>query len=273
MSDILFHRCLLYYEEELATKITCEKIVSFSKTLDNHIFTYKKMPHEIYVSNDENNGCLWLYLKSGSALPYDNKVIDIETNEAVSNPRHITQVELRNQYFALYDYNKKLLYLSNLKVIGILSTFFNTAIKDGDITIKKIVKDFNDVIKSFKSIKSIRLIAKNGLFQQTGNLFKETINEFGLGVPGQLKIDVDFSYASLNDAAIGKLKELNNKRLGGEFDTFICVGRDDTGLDGVFNMDTFTSSITVKASHDERGMYQDLEVKKELIKQLGLQNV
>ena len=269
MSDLTFHRCLLYKDEYQLSKNDCEKIISYSKNLDKHIFKYRNSPHEIYVSNDETNHCMWIYLKSGNSLPYDDTVIDVETNEKTANPRQITQVELRHQYFALYDYAQKALYLSTLKSIGILSNFFTKAVGEGTITIKKLLKDFNEVLKSFKSIKSIRLVAKNNLFTQANNLFQGVTEAFGLGIPGQYKIDVDFGYASLTEGAIGKLQEINQKMLGGEIDSFICVGRDDTGLDGVFNMDTFTSSIKIKAAHDEKGMYQDFDIKRELIKQLG----
>ncbi|MBP5438956.1 MAG: hypothetical protein J6Y30_13350 [Treponema sp.] len=273
MSDLTFHRCLLYKNENLVSKTDCDKIDSYSKGLEKHIFKYRNMPHEIYTTLDEANHCLWIYLKSGSSLPYDDTVIDVETNEKTANPRQITQVELRHQYFTLYDYDKSALYLSTLKTIGILENFFKKAIGDEDITIKKILKDFNDVLKTLKSIKSIRLVAKNGLFTQTNNLFQDVADAFGLGIPGQYKIDVDFGYASLTEHAIGKLREINQKRLGGEIDSFVCIGRDDTGLDGVFNMDTFTNSLKVKADHDEKGMYQDLEVKQKLIEQLGIINV
>lgn len=272
MKDLTFHRCLLYNSENLFSKSDCEKIVSYSKGLEKNIFKYRNMPHEIHSSIDETNHCIWIYLKSGNSLPYDDTVINIETNEKTANPRQITQVELRHQYFALYDYTQKALYLSTLKTIGIFENFFKKAIGEENITIKKVLKDFNDMLRSFKSIKSIRLVAKNGLFVQTNNLFQGITDAFGLGIPGQYKIDVDFGYASLSELAIGKLREINQKRLGGEIDTFICVGRDDTGLDGVFNMDTFTSSIRVKAAHDENGMFQDFEVKRELIKQLGIIN-
>ena len=270
MSDLTFHRCLIYNNENLFSKSDCEKVVSYSKDLKKHIFKYRNMPHEIYASIDETNHCMWIYLKSGNSLPYDDTVIDVETNEKTANPRQITQVELRHQYFALYDYAQKALYLSTLKTICIFANFFTNAIGEENVTIKKVLKDFNDVLKTFKSIKSIRLIAKNGLFTQTNNLFQGVTDVFGLGIPGQYKIDVDFGYASLTEHAVGKLREINQKRLGGEIDTFICVGRDDSGLDGVFNMDTFTSSIKVKADHDEKGMFQDFEVKQELIKQLGI---
>lgn len=273
MSDLTFHRCLLYNADELFDKSDCEKVVSYSRDLENHIFTYRKISHEIYTSIDESNHCMWIYLKSGNSLPYNDTVVNIETNEKMANPRQINQAELRHQYFALYDYSQKSLYLSSLKIISTLRYFFDQAIGLQQITIKKIVKDFNDVLKTFKSIKSVRLIAKNSLFAQTNNLFQCVSDTFGLGIPGQYKIDVDFHYASLTEWATGKLRELNEKRLCGEIDNFICVGRDDTGLDSVFNMDTFTSSVTIKSDHDENGMYNDFEIKKELIKQLGMLNV
>ena len=272
MSDLIFHKCLLYNGENLLSKSDCEKIVSYSKNVEKNIFNYRNMPHVIYTSIDETNHCMWIYLKSGNSLPYDDTVIDVETHEKITNPRQITQVELRHQYFALYDYVKQALYLSTLKSIGILTNFFSKVIGEENVTIKKLLKNFNDVLKSFKSIKSIRLVATNGLFTQTNSLFQGVTDAFGLGIPGQYKIDVDFGYASLTEHATRKLREINQKCLAGEIDTFICVGRDDTGLDGVFNMDTFTNSIKIKVAHDEKGMFQDLEVKQELIKQLGIRN-
>lgn len=269
MADIIFHKYLLYIGKNQLKQEDCAKVADFSKNLKDHLFQYDKMPHELYVNDDKSNSCIWIYIKSGNSLPYDDNVIDVETNEKTMNPRQITQVELRQQIFALYDYKKQSFYISNTKSISILTSFFNQALNTHDITIKKILKDFNDVLKSFKSIKSIRLIARNNLFTQTDNLFKTITDSFGLGVPGQYRIDVNFEYATLTDSAIGKLKELNSKRLGADLDGFICVGRDDGGLESVFNMDTFISQISVKAAHNEKGMYSDIEVKSELIKQLG----
>ena len=90
MSDLIFHKCLLYNGENLLSKSDCEKIVSYSKNLEKNIFKYRNMPHVIYTSIDETNHCMWIYLKSGNSLPYDDTVIDVETNEKITNPRQIT---------------------------------------------------------------------------------------------------------------------------------------------------------------------------------------
>lgn len=115
MADIIFHKYLLYIGESQLKQEDCAKIANFSKNLKDHLFQYNKMPHEIYASDDKSNSCMWIYIKSGNSLPYDDNVIDVETNEKTVNPRQITQVELRQQIFALYDYKKQSFYISNTK--------------------------------------------------------------------------------------------------------------------------------------------------------------
>jgi hypothetical protein len=69
--------------------------------------------YEINVEKKDNY--IWFAFDYGKPDPIDNKLTNINTGSKKDNPRENDEAELLHQLFALYDFNKNLLYISSLK--------------------------------------------------------------------------------------------------------------------------------------------------------------
>lgn len=60
-----------------------------------------------------------------------------------------------------------------------------------------------------------------------------------------------------------------DKKYRGEIDRMICVGKDDKGVEKIFNLDTYLKKITIPIQKDENEMYDAETIKKYLLEQLN----
>ena len=60
-----------------------------------------------------------------------------------------------------------------------------------------------------------------------------------------------------------------DKKYRGEIDRMICVGKDDKGVEKIFNLDTYLKKMTIPIQKDENEMYDAETIKKYLLEQLN----
>jgi hypothetical protein len=87
-------------------------------------------------------------------------------------------------------------------------------------------------------------------------------------MPNRSKVKLDYG-----DTPIGAIRDaMRNwkvKREAGEFEDIVVVGKDDRGVEEVFNFQTVISSVEANVIKDDNGRFDPEAVKASLINQLG----
>ena len=100
-------------------------------------FTFSQTLHAIEVDIVDER-FYWLYSNYGRAYPHRDIVIDIHTGQEQDNPRTVIQVEPTNQFFAVFDNNAQILYVSQKNKKSFISEFINKFDSESEIIIKNI---------------------------------------------------------------------------------------------------------------------------------------
>lgn len=224
--------------------------------------------NEIKIYIDER--CMWFVGGKGRSRPYSSEVYNIETKEKTRNPRSENEVELRNQWFAMYHFAMKTLYIAGENKATI-QTLLNEELKKA-VIVKNVYKSKEQFLDELEKIKSVRFIAKQDLLTSITNLFQETSNDLGLGSPKQIKMSVEYSYADKTTKFVSMIKELFSKYESGELTNLIVVGsrtEDDNTVESLFNIKNIGESIRVFCEKDEQGMFNSDQVKTALLEKFS----
>lgn len=218
---------------------------------------------------DNNNDFYWMYAIYGNPLPYSDQVYDTLSQVTKENPRKQSDAELRNQFFGLYDFRSKLLYLSNSQKKGFFEIYCKTYIGK-EVTIKRVYKSAEEFLSIAKKISDIRLVSLRSIFTSKSGLFDEVDNLFGLGEPEQFKVDVSFGKVDKTSLFEQVLKKWRDKFHDCQIEQLVCVGYDERDIEVVFNTESFMNKIEVKQNKNAMGMFEQLEVRDALLAQVGV---
>lgn len=265
MDTIVFTTYQLVIENQLPSFDIMEQLVKEApRDYEKHGEHYK-MKQRI----DSIHEYYFLCSEYGKPLPLPEELFDVEVKTTTKNLRRPNQVELRNQLFALYSFKTNLLYLSNARKSGFLAEYVKQNMKK-DVCIKKIYVSAEEFLMIIKLVTSIRLVSYNSdLFSRNTGLFDEAGNIFGLGQQDQLCLEVKYHKANLTDAFKELFKNWITRKDKLEIDNLVCVGYDDHDMEVVFNTDSFSNKIEIKAQKNPNGMFLDDFVEQALIKKIG----
>lgn len=219
-------------------------------------------------SIEENN--LWLYFEYGAKNPRPDYVIDTDNNnEKVQNPRSASQVEPNKQLFCVYEGDTGNLYLSNQQKKGFMEEFFKSFEPEPDqrIFVKRVYIDAEDFLAQLKTVETMKIVARPNLLSTTGDLYQPVIDIFGYGIPEQFEVFAKFG-GSITQAVKDKFMRLFKEQKDGSIKKFICVGKNDDGLETIFNTENFTKKISIRLRKQENELFDADEVKDEIFKQL-----
>ena len=114
---LIFNECLLVIDEDGGI----EPNIDMFDNIEDDLFEKDNTQYSINCRLI-NGKYFWVYAQYGKAKPYSEKVIDVETKEHIENPRKPTSAELRQQFFCIYDFSKKILYMSDSRKNNFLSS-------------------------------------------------------------------------------------------------------------------------------------------------------
>lgn len=203
----------------------------------------------------------WHFSK-GSALPRSDTII-VETELGVEekpNNRLPNEIEPNDQFFALYDSENDYFYLSNSKKQNYCLTLFNGKTEEDGITWQflKIYKTPEQFVQSISSIKHLKLVSEKDLFNQQDYEFPLVSQ---LSQPKSYELTVEFELNSMPQRCLQKLKELVGMVNVGRYQSLVCVGVGDKGIERVFNAEVIMDRIPVSVDKDDQsGMYNPDDV-------------
>jgi hypothetical protein len=193
--------------------------------------------------------------------------MDLEQNTYINNPRKKYQIELKNQFFGLYDFNNHILFLNNAKKKIFLQKLLEESIQK-EVCIKNLYKTIDEFIEQIDQIDRIKLIAYRDLFSCHSDLFNGTKDFFGFGEPEDFTIEAGYNRRK-NFDIVERLKKFQQIKNDGCIRSLVCIGRDDKGFETIFNTDTFSQKIEINVSQNDEKLFDESEVKDKLIEEIA----
>lgn len=208
----------------------------------------------------------WLYSNFGKALPRRDIVLDIPTGEELENPRTRQQVEPASQLFAIYDSASSIFYISNVNKRAFIQEFLKNS-GGGDVIIKNIYKDIESFIGVIKTVEAIKFTGSRDMFNKDGDLFSSLRDIFGYGEPEEFLIEAKYR-VPIKEKLKDGIRRLAQYQNSGDVKTMVCIGKDDKGIENIFNADNFISKISIALSKDDQQLFPSDLVRDQVILKL-----
>lgn len=254
---------LLYIDDNFPELEDCKKLLEkgnsrFWKGNYLHVVEHELIAGRYY----------WFYLQFDNANLYAPHVVDIVDDAVKDNPRPKNQVEMRNQLFACYDLQGKILYVSDYHKKAAITYYIGDTLQS-DVKAKYVFSSIDEFLGRMTTLKSVSFTQKRNFFTLPDNsTFSKVPNIYGLDLPNRSKVKLDYG-----DTPIGTIRDAMRdwkvKRESGEFEDVVVVGVDDRGIEEVFNFQTAISSVELNVIKDDNGRFEPDAVKAALINQLG----
>ena len=198
-----------------------------------------------------------LYSNFGKAMPHRDIVFNVDSGEETDNPRGVDQVEPNGQLFVVYDSDSSLIYTSSIKRKGFIEDYFCQFFDS--VSVKSVFRSVDEFVERLEYLESIKFSASRDMFSREGDIFKHTRDIFGYGEPEEFSIDAKYSIPMTDRLKLG-IKEFFNMKDKGELGSVVCIGRDDSGFESVFNVDSFIRKVTISSDKDSQGLYDPKEI-------------
>lgn len=210
----------------------------------------------------------WLYLQYDNAHVYAPHVVDIMDDAVKENPRPKNQVEMRNQLFACYDLQDRILYISDYQKKTAV-TYYIAETLQCDVKAKYVFSSVDEFLSRVTVLKTVSFTQKRNLFNMPeDSILRKVSSIYGLDLPRKSKVKLDYG-----DTLIGNIRDAMRdwkiRREAGEFEDVVVVGVDDRGIEAVFNFQTAISSVELNVIRDDNGRFEPDAVRAALVNQLG----
>ena len=256
----------LAQEEGHPSAASIEKLIGKNRHYENGDgYTY-------LIYTEQDNDLLWVSFEFGASHPRPEHVIDkSKDNEKIANPRTEDQVEPTKQLFCVYHSTEGNLYVSDSRKRLFLEKFLNDLKSDNPIYVKRVIIDPEEFLAQLKIVDKMKVTAKTDLLSQTGHLFQPVQDIFGLGAPEYFEISASYGMR-MEDRIKSIFRDFHNETKQGTVQKFICVGKNEEGIETVFNTENFTQKIVIYLYKQDNGLFKPEEVKGEILSQLNRLN-
>lgn len=233
-----------------------------SETKDTYYLVSKEIVDDKYF---------WASVKHGNTQPYTKEVLNTKNEELEKNPKKAYQIEPKSQFFILYSFDEKILYLSNTKKKGVLEEYCCKKLKKS-VYIKNFYKSVDEFIAQLQSVEKVKFVGKRSLFSRDSKMmqiFPEPKDLYGLGEPEAFVLEAYFNHASVTEKFIRKFKTLKKWTDECQADELVCIGKDDSNIENIFNVSSFIKKVSVYAEKNKNGILNPEDIKLKLLQELG----
>lgn len=258
--SILSFNVLQLLEEKNSTgeRFIYPDINSFQGMEDKFSILIDGTYYEVLI--EKHNDHIWILCDFGKPNPRDDHLTNINTGAKRGNERDITETELTQQFFLLYHYENRFLYLSNMKKSGAVKYILKNQLNK-NFELKPIHKSADDFLEVLKNINKIEFTNANELFNQDNKKRQALIDLTGTDSPNTFTISAEYSTHSISNFLRELIKEKNFNIIDG---LMIC-GLDVNNFDVIFNGDTFTQKIDISPNKNNGGKYVHDDVRNLLL--------
>lgn len=224
-------------------------ISEFKSIVKENNFT-DEVGNRVHIFNLEYyNDFLKVTFSDGSSKPRNPNVYNQDTKELEPNPREEHQIE-PSEYFAVIDLKSSYIWISNSNKKTLIIDFFQKIFSKKKIILKDIY-DEEKFIETIKTIDQLKISAVPSLFRETNTLSKALTDEMYGAQEATLQLK--YNNTLIGDNIIEKLKSLFKNKTG--FKNITISGRDERNLGMLFNNNSFSRKIDLKANVDDNGMF------------------
>lgn len=239
-----------------------ERIASFSQR-----YQYRNDIHSVAIKVIDKR-FLWIYSQYEDCDLYGEKIINIENNAEYKNTRKRNEIELRKQLFAMYDNDRKYLYLQDISKKAFLQTYLGEALGD-EVIIKNLYTSIENFQEAIANVNSLRFVQYDQIVNRYGenSIFNKTMSILGLDFPNKLTSKIEFNptpVARMFDA----LKKINTMKESGYLQEVVIVGTDDNGIEHTFDYKALIRQISLVVNKDKNHRYDDAEILEKLIEEI-----
>ena len=259
MEKLSFCLMQLIVESNVGTERFVNPTKELFDCIDNTPITNGDVYYEVECENSSEY--LWLYFNYGKSSPRNDKVINVGTGEKKDNSRKSDEAELLDQLFVLYSYDKKILYISNLKKRKIVELLLKQK-AEKDVSVKSFYKNPTEIISILKKVDKIKFTHASNLFNQNSKERQALIDLTGTDAPESFTIEASYNAHKIDNFLQSLFGSQNENKIS---DLVIC-GRDDSDFNFVYNSDSFSRKIEVTCGKSsESGMFDPESVKQSLL--------
>jgi hypothetical protein len=242
---ITFYSKMIYLNDNLITTDVINDTVLEKQVINLEI---NNVHHRFSIRYKNNYA--FIYIEYGSALPRPDHVYNSLTEEQQDNPRQIDQIEPK-QLFIILDLEQSMYWVSNAKKANVIIDYFGYF---GKLCALKNIYDSKDFLDKMKSINNIKLSATPNQLFNVHSLSRNLTNDiFGYGAS---IATLQFGYTQDNILDLLKRKKfvaLFEER--SSFSSFIISGRDDMGIEYVFNSENVLKRIDIYVQETYNQVY------------------
>lgn len=211
-----------------------------------------------------DNRFFWMVCDYDDAASFCDYVINQNTGEREPNPRTKSQVEPRKQFFACYDTDKHLLYINDLYRKNMLTGYLSDSIQK-EFVINNVYASVDEFCARIKSIRGFQYIQVRDLISQSGDIFQQVSNIWGLDAPDKIQMKIAYG-----DVPVHKGRALIERfhRNKEQFENVIIIGCDDAGVEQTFDFSSIIRRIEISPVKDENEHYEPQDVLNLLLTEL-----
>lgn len=241
-------------------RFSAPSIESFASMESSFHILMDDVYYEINVEKKDNY--IWFAFDYGKPDPIDNKLTNINTGSKKDNPRENDEAELLHQLFALYDFNKNLLYISNLKKEKMFAQMLEKKLQHS-FTTKKCFKPKDEFIKILKEVNEISFTEVKDLFNLNSKTRQALKDLTGTDAPKKFTLNAKYSK---NSNIIDFIKKLMKSKTDSELNELVIRGVDNNNFEFVFNVDSFVQQISVTFEKNQNGKFDAELIKLALLR-------
>ena len=231
-------------------------------------------------SIDLTDHYFWVSALKGSGKPRNPILIDTSNEKKIENPRTVDLVEPTEPFFALIlfsEYTRCESLFIHPDGVGVLKEFLSSISPErlNKICIKRCFLPKDELLSRFKTIKEIELAenAKSAALFKTTQGFpdiRKTLSDFmGIDAPTACRFIIKANFQA--ETSMPFLCKLYDGRKSRVYSSLSIKGRDEDGLDVIFNKDAILKKVEIPAETNHNGIYDNEEI--ERIKKMLLEKV
>lgn len=238
------------------------------KTEESSVYENKGGNYVYNVRIELLDKYVWLYFEYDNRRLYGENVLDTDKGVMHKNRRPKKNVELKQQLFVVIDIEQERIYSSDSQKKTLIKNYL-LDVTNVKIDIKRVYSSLDDFEMNVKMLKKVKLTMLNNM---TNNLDPQSIfvretNKFGLDLPKRLCLQAEYDGVMVNK--VRKVVEnLRRKKDQGYYNDVVLIGTDEEGFESIFDFNHLTKNIQIDVHKNEDDRFDELEVKKEIIRKL-----
>lgn len=256
MAEFIFSNFKILVQEGCNNRLLTPKDITPLIEEGNFKIEHRDIVYDITSSFVEEK-YLWLTFKYGNPNPCPSQVLDKNNFEYQNNTRTSNLVEMRHQFFLLYDFESDIVYLSQPKKKSFIEELLKEKLNLG-ITLGTIFLDIDVFESKIKKLKSIKFTSHDNLFNLNSalnNAFKDLL---GYGANIDFKIEINCKNKPLDKGSI--ITNLKNRVNNQEVRDLVIIGENENNFEQIFNSGTFNKKIAININVNNENLVDEATI-------------